>query len=229
MTLHSPEEVISACLLESGGLFIGISHDIPVIYRQILSILPDLKEQEVSVIFLETFFSSQQPELDIFNSGGEISESLLGRIKEWVKLYPEVAEDVHIALMIKARELGIEIYGIDTLPEANKVISSRNPHWVEVIQERISGESPRFVIVGGELHSENPNKFSPESDGERAVGVDVQLRVPSVTYSVSSAFPKEQIKVRDGQLGLPEGDFVMCVNPEWDYTVSMRLPDLSMH
>lgn len=177
------------------GIFIGDRHGEYNCSEFVSSLIPSLKAQGVTVLFMEMFPSDKQPLLDRYFKVGDNEQQLLAHLQRYWEKTP-LAPEKYLQIIRTAKANGIRVVGIDCEHTGQNRLETSNPHWVGVIKNNLKSTTTKYVIFGGYAHAGNYpyNK-----------GVDYRLGIPSVELSTG-----EELKIllgdskgNDFQITLP--------------------------
>ena len=182
----SNDDLLRTLLNVNPGVFIGDSHTDFNCSEFMTSKMAFLKQQGVTLFFMEMFGSEAQPKLDRYFEKGDNGEELVSYLQKrgWEKR-PGMAKK-YFEIVRAARENGIKIIGIDNNAAGKNRLEKSNPHWVKVISNYTSNNHTKYVVFGGQGHSSNYlfNK-----------GVDFRLGIPSIDLETGTP----QILLGDGR------------------------------
>ncbi len=168
-----PEEALVNIFKGNNGVFVGEDHDDISAIKLICNALPELKDEALSIIFLEHFDQADQPVIDEYLDSKDrnlLTEYLSKEGWDWELNHV----DAIIDLIDAADANGVKVMGIDDDRYNDPDIRNEVDNiWAKYILD-VTGGNAKFLILAGSGHSGNYPGYK---------GVDVLLKIPSFDYN----------------------------------------------
>ncbi|MGC1505284.1 MAG: ankyrin repeat domain-containing protein [Sulfitobacter sp.] len=177
----SAKDAAGAIMKKSDGMVMGRDHNDSGSCDMIMQMLND--DQPAKLLFIEEFAMEQQDDLDAYLSGppdAEMSEDLKKRVADIKGQFSVDWEPI----LVKAKQKGVKLYGIDTI-KAEPGVPSEDPSYGErrvaimnkaaadvIAQAKLDHPGDKFVVMCGAAHMNTHAGGVP--------GLAQMLGVPSV-------------------------------------------------